>query len=957
MNMQRQGMIAPILSLTLGLALGLTGAAHAGACGGGGPGVFNSWGTGGKIAIGNDYTTPITSTCNVSFTGSANINVAANGFVEPNWIDTTDNNALKPACSVLGTAPKKAVPTGVALERYTLPNFPTDTRAVDIKYTHPDAYISVGDDPSGDLGQGCLDNASATCRPYQFITSGSKWKRWPNVAGSDPAYTSDDGATFPNKAGDPLIISNSVQRVYDEVYAQAAKLYFKYDGAQPYVINSLTVGNSGTELTFEPGDYYFNTFSFTTTIVLNVAGTGNGSGKVNIYVKNAGGSTFVGSGSCINIDGVTTTAQCTAVRAAVNSGVTPAFSLDAQHPEKLAFWFYNGKLTLNDTLFVAASIYNDDPAGEVFFRANNNTTFVGEILSKNIQAYNQGPVYMHYKDTGVFTSLYANAIPPKVGEYSMAPPALPREGATGNYAYIPYQTDAPYLSGHLKAFSLKADGTTNTTAAWDADDEMTVSERTRRLYSTASNGTLTLLNDLDDAAFAAGTSPTVAQIKAYTLDPNHSSGAYLAGRDPNGLMGRPHTTQPVILGSLVLFHSDDGFLYAVDKTSGDLKWGYMPRPLVANLKNYASFFKTHPMEGQIAVLPDSDGSTAGYVVGSAKGGALHYALRVNSDGSLNSRLWLDERAGTNPHRPILLTVGSTKYAIYVADSNKVIRRTLASNPAEQVYDLSNSSTLNGATLTAAPIAVESYVLNNQNVREQYVKLFLGDSKGNAFVANLVSAGSISNSLSLTKVGNIGTGTDVADPILWLEHATKGGANYLTAMSKTRLKAFKYPESDPNWRSGWISYTGGAGYWNEAGTTYTAESTFTPKADHIQKLPDTGATITAKAEIAASVVFLPVQVETATTCDAYLYMYRLDNGKFPSNALYFRTIVTDNVKIGTGPAYTPTVMMLNGRLVLEGHSEQNLAGASGTAPLGLDNPFEFVSPSAGGPSGWRELVNE
>ncbi|MEW5973562.1 MAG: hypothetical protein AB1713_07380 [Pseudomonadota bacterium] len=951
-----------MIALSLGLALTLPGLTHAGACGGGGPGVFASWGTGGKIAIGNDYIPGATSPCLVSFTGSEHINVAASGFVEPTWIDTANNNAMKPACSVLGAAPRRAVPTGVTLDRYPLPAFPTDARAVDIKYTHPDAFISVGDDTSGDP-QGCINNASATCRPYQFITSGRKWKRWPDVQGNDPSYTSDDGAIFPSREGDPLIISNLNQRVYDEIYSQAAKLYFKYDGTQPYVINSLTFGNSGTEITFEPGDYYFNTFSFTTTVVINVADKdsqgrplGNGSGRVNIYVKNADNSTFVGSGSCLNIDGVTTTAQCTALRTAISPGGQPVVNLDAQHPEKLAFWFYNGKLTLNDTVFVAASIYNDDPAGEVFFRANNNTTFVGEILSKNIQTLNQGPVYMHYKDTGAFSAQYANAVIPRTGEYSLAPPALPRQGLTGDYAYIPYQTDTPSLGGHLKAFALKADGTTSTTAAWDADDEMTVAERQTRLYSTDANGNLTLFNNLDAAAFGAGTSPTVAQIKAYTLNPNDSNGAYLAGRDPNGLIGRPHTTQPVILGSLVLFHTDDGFLYAVDKTTGELKWGYMPRPLVAGLKNYASFFKTHPMEGQIAVLPDSDGSTAGYVVGSAKGGALHYALRVNSDGSLDSQVWLDERAGSNPHRPLVMKVGATAYAMYVAESTKVIRRALATNPAEAVFDLSTAT--GGVTLTGAPIAVESYTLNNQNAREQNIRLFLGDAKGNAWTAPIVSGGAVTNSLPLSRVGNIGTGSDVADPVLWLEHATKGGANYLTVMSKTRLKTFKYPEADPSWRSSWTSYAGGSGYWNEAGTSYTAETTFTPKAVHIQKLPDTGATITGKAEIAAGVVFLPVQYETNTVCDAYLYLYRLDNGKFPSNALYFKSIVTDNVKIGTGTAYTPTVTMLNGRLVLEGHSEQNLAASTGMAPLGgLDNPFEFVSPSAGGPSGWRELVNE
>ncbi len=907
MNMTRQTIIATLL----GLASIASGQAFAGACGGGGPGVFNVF-SGGSIEINDADASSFKSptACNVTFSGSSTLNVTSSKFY-----------AGAGNCGV--------TPTGATLGELTLPTFPVNADPYYVRLWTGDTVIAS---PAGE--------STDSNYKYQEQTSG----KWKNTSTGTSHESLLGRITFPTKQDRELIIEHNVHGTIKSSVGPVNKssdtpvIRFRFDPTKsvssPFVIDKIDITNQ-SKLVFDPGTYYIRTMDLGDKSTVEVSGN---SGEVKLYILNTPASSTTGNNSCLNVP------NCDVSASGINA-------------KRLQMYIYNDDFNFGNVVKVAASIYVHN--GDLILKANDRTAFIGEALAQNIVTGNSNVKFI-YQDTGVFNQLYKEAIIPRTGEYSLAPPALPRQGATGDYAYIPYQTDTPSLGGHLKAFALQANGTTRSTAAWDADDEMTVAERQARLYSTASNGNLTLLNSLDDAAFAAGTSPTVAQIKAYTLNPNDSSGTYLAGRDPNGLIGRPHTTQPVILGGLALFHTDDGFLYAVDKTTGDLKWGYMPRPLVAELKNFSGFFKTHPMEGQIAVLPDSDGSTEGYVVGSARGGALHYALRVNSDGSLGSQVWLDERTGTNPHRPMVIKVDSTKYAIYVADGNKVIRRALATNPAEVVYDLSSSSTLDGATLTAAPIAVESYVLNKQDVREQNVKLFLGGSKGNAFVADLVSGGVVTNSLSLSKVGNIGTGTGttVADPVLWLEHATKGGVNYLTLQSKTRLKAFKLPEANLSWRSGWTSYTGGSGYWDKTGTSYTAESTFTPKADHIQKLPDTGATITGKAEIAASVVFLPVQYETETACDAYLYLYRLDNGKFPSNALYFRQVLVDNLRIGTGAAYTPTVMMLNGRLVLEGHGEQNLAGSVGAAPLlGLDNPVEFVSPSAGGPSGWRELVNE
>jgi hypothetical protein len=819
--------------------------------------------------------------------------------------------------------------SGDGVDTMTLPTFLTSTSSVDVTIQNS-AYIKIGN------------------TAYQ-PTNGSWCKN------SSTCYSGSAGITLPsiNSSTQPYVLfDNASASQFDQLTSEVSNypFYFKYSPAgSAYRVNSITLKNSSV-LILEPGDYYIGTLISSGTFYIRVnafdssgKALGDGTGKVKLYLYNSPETKFEnGNGSCINI---------------INCGATIT-STDGEYPQRLQIWVYKNSLKLPYTqgsIQVAASIYVAE--GDLVFNTNSGSTFIGEAVAENVSVYNE-PVYLVYEDTGAFASLYSTSSSIMEGEYSLASSVSPAVTSTGDLMYIPYQTDYyqkddgsySWISGHLKAFAYQSDGSVSSTASWDADDEMTVSDRQSKLWSTDNNGNLVLFASLDDNAFSSTGTPSVSDIIAYTLDPSYHSGAYLANRDPDGMIGRPNTSQPGILGNLVVFQTDDGFLYAVDATSGALKWGYIPRPLVASLKNYSSFFTTHPMNGQIAVLNlDNDsGSTAGYVVGSADSGAIHYALSVDRNGNLDDLLWLDSTSGSNPHRPIVFYIGSTPYAVYVGGTEEVVIRSLASNYSETRYDVSQYLDA-GATLTAAPIGVADYALNSAGTsRYLNLTLFVGDSVGDVYYGTLISSNSIGSHLKLTALGNIGSSSTVSDPVKYIEHATKGSTGYITVQSTTRLKTFRYPESDASWFANWTSYTGGSGYWNDTGSGYTAETTFTPKSEHIQKLPDSGATITDKLSIASGVVFLPVQVESSGSCTASYYLYKLENGVFPTNTTFVGVTVTDNITLGTGNAYTPIFTVLNGEVTGTGLSEQMTSGGGG--------PIRF-SNGPGGRSGWRELRNE
>jgi type IV pilus assembly protein PilY1 len=216
----------------------------------------------------------------------------------------------------------------------------------------------------------------------------------------------------------------------------------------------------------------------------------------------------------------------------------------------------------------------------------------------------------------------------------------------------------------VKAYAVAADGSVSTTAAWDAATLMDATKRQNGLYSTATDGTSILFNSLDDAAFSAAT-PPVATIKSYTLNPSVSAGAYLAGRRNGSFLGSISRGNSLGLvtraidqqrylddtayrtfydgtvktrSEKVLAASDDGFLYAFNQTDGELSWGWMPRSLAKELKDFSAFQGKGFMRGKLDVIDikDSSGNYATYVSGAYKNGLGHYVLKLSSTGLLGA---------------------------------------------------------------------------------------------------------------------------------------------------------------------------------------------------------------------------------------------------------------------------------------------------------------------------------
>ncbi|MGD9663001.1 MAG: hypothetical protein AB7U63_17225, partial [Porticoccaceae bacterium] len=897
---------------------------------------------GGKVGITNQSSyVNETDTCKVSFEGSNNVNVDTSNYYSP-----TGNNQPDGTCDL--------TPTNQTLGKLTLPAFPTDSMAVNIEFSNSEYVIKVAG-----------NQYNRKDGPYRWCGPSDPGNKCANGDSNPNTYTQADGATFPTAAGDPLVISNSSQHVYGDITAVNSPVYFKYDGSDPYVINTLSSTNQSV-LTFEPGTYYIKTFNFYDNGVINVAGSGDGTGKVKLYILNDSSTTFTGNQSCINVVGATTKDQCTAYRSDLGSG-----SFANQDASKLQLYFYNGNVNFGDSVSVSASIYVDK--GDLTFTGNSATSFNGEALAQNIHTSNM-PSYMHYQDTGVFAQLYnaQGALFAFSGEYSKAPAAVPKVSQTGDLAFIPSQiepdgTNTAY-GGYLKAFALNADGTTSASAAWDANTDMTVVKRPLQLYSNTSANAKALMSSLavsDTAAFGGLLVAPVSVLNSI----NGASGT-LGSSQWATVMGLPNEAQPLIYKNSVLFTTSDGYLYSVDRQTGDFNWGWMPRPLLPGLQDYAAFLKSDPMNGQLSATvtsgkledntaDDTTNPKGGLVFGTAKGGAIHYGLNINADGSLGNVAWMDQRDASN--------ATASGYSDLTATSPNAAAPTVFDNGTQVLYVVNNSLVIRPSTSGNASYNAQPNLGGNVITSTPFISsagdLYVGDNKGFIWVASAIASGSNPSFTKLSTDSINGTTTGSSnDAVRYLGIVPMPDATYLFAQSDTRLTVFKEISGSTDWKKAWTSTVGASTLWDDSGNVVAATST-TDKTKYIQTLP-TGAQITAASNVTGGVIFLPVSTENAATCQTQgsLYAFNIENGFFPPNSLYsayyFGSQLTDNITLGTGIALAPQVSVLNGGLYVEGQSQQNAADANGNVAGGLDNPIELKGGAALiGKGDWRELIGQ
>ena len=405
------------------------------------------------------------------------------------------------------------------------------------------------------------------------------------------------------------------------------------------------------------------------------------------------------------------------------------------------------------------------------------------------------------------------------GEVSEIAAGIPVQVTSGDKVFVASNSPLPNSAGHLKAYSVQSNGAVGSAVAWDAATLMDATKRQNKLYSTDASGSKILFNSLDDAAFVAGASPTVAKIKEYTLDPSVDGGAYLAGRANGSWLGAMSRGNDVALltqmnnmglfltdtayrtfynGTIssrsekILVSSDDGFLYAFDQSTGQLAWGWMPRTLAEELKDFSLFQSYAYMRGTVDIIDVKDalGNFATYVIGSYKDGLGQYALKLDSNGNLDSVVWDQDYSGSNTEAP------NHGEKDYFRDANDMTYVTyLVSNNNSQstlvIREITTAATNTSVALNYYATSTPYVIQNFDDASGPAAKtLYLGDVNGNIKRTALLTGGTLDTAANLitalegSTVGQLGA----AEPILFLgaSSSTSGRLYYLRAQSEFRL---------------------------------------------------------------------------------------------------------------------------------------------------------------------------
>ena len=543
--------------------------------------------------------------------------------------------------------------------------------------------------------------------------------------------------------------------------------------------------------------------------------------------------------------------------------------------------------------------------------------------------------------------------------------------------------------GQVVAHTLDSDGEVSDKPIWSFDDgvHMTVSKRQQRLYSTDTEGNIiNFYSDLDDDAFNADANPSAATIREYTMDPSYGDDSpYLGNRKKDSLLGLMGDTSPVLVkapGDAALFHdeeyrkymskhikrapallftSQDGFLYTADATrcdsGGELKWGWMPRQFVDDLKGYTSFPRNEHFKGHFRIVDakDANGVYGSYLIGSAEEGRLHYTMKLaNNELSKTCQdknkkeheydhelgfeklLWEDyaEISKTSPNNaaPVIWRdkdSGRT-YVIYITGKDEDNKLT--------IRDITNGGKIAAAWLefdlekkvSATPLVVKE--------KDNQVYIYFGTDKGQLHrISWTDDVDSIHGKLAWDNNFTDSEQLGEEKPVTYIGYARYQGAEYLRVQSLTRLTVLKRlpPPKDTQeiqlWKKRWSTFTGGA-------TTYSPTEKDTQAIQHLAN----NAEIDSEALIVDGSILLPAYEVDAgeDVCSiggGYFYFFNLDNGLFPSNKFIVdKAVLTDTdydedeqdgennpkVLIGTGRIHDPRFTVFNGLMNVYGHTEDS-----------------------------------
>ena len=580
------------------------------------------------------------------------------------------------------------------------------------------------------------------------------------------------------------------------------------------------------------------------------------------------------------------------------------------------------------------------------------------------------------------TAIGAAVAPPSVGSSSAQEYALTSSPSPG--------------AGSVKAYAVGADGTVaaGTAPAWDAAEMMTTAGRTAALYSTAIDGTaktLSQLATLEPLAFALPATPppcvpNPGVVVAYTANPSHSyttsSGTvctYLAGRRPGWFLGTFSSQNmgrylgppaaAALLGEpgylsyararagrtpMVLYTNNDGFLYATDARSGALLWGWMPRGLLAQLQNYATFQNAQYMNGGFTVVDarDAAGNWATYVVGSLQSGAEHFSLRLDGNGLPAAVVYDTVVAGGSAPGDKAGTVGTVP-----ARQPVQVGRQPGSGVAHAVYVVSagTASTLyevNVATGIGTSAALGFVPSTPLQLDSQAGRLWVGSTLGDVWGGTYTGSAS-SDANSMLRIGstvNPASPSTAVKPVLYAGYAEVKGVPFVYAVNASQITLFGIGPT--GWTPLWAATAGGG--WRYASGAYATSTT-------VAKFMS-GAVTSDLPFVVGGTLLLPSYVPPAAgSCgygSGYYQLYGVAGGSFPSNTITYQGApVSSAVLAGTGAALMPTATVVRigvgGYGVALNPATQIRDAQSGGGPE-IGAPMYAPRGTGSGPIAWRQL---
>ena len=527
---------------------------------------------------------------------------------------------------------------------------------------------------------------------------------------------------------------------------------------------------------------------------------------------------------------------------------------------------------------------------------------------------------------------------------AVAAPVAPISVTDGTSSEYELTSIATPAAGHVQAFPVASTGVATTTASWDAGDltHMSTTLRGTAMKAANASGTIVALSSVDTAAFGLTTPttcvPDVATIIAYTVNPSYAGPGtctYLAGRQsgwPLGVfstqntgrfMGPPasalltarYSTYAGYARGLstrtpaVLFTDSDGFLYSINASTGLLNWAWTSRNILAQLQNYATFASSASTDGGFTVVDamTSGGVWGTYIVGSLQSGAEHFSFALDSSGAPTSVVYdsviatgtsagdLAGATGATPLRqpPVIAYIGNTAYEVYVV--------TVGSTSTLYERDVTSSSAASSSTLASFKVSGVISLDASSNT------LWLGGADGTVRSLRLTGtaatdAGTLTTIATVTKPSTGATMTNV----LYVGYVEVNSIPYVYTATSSEIEVFGVGST--GWVPLWAA-TPTQGY-SWSGTAFGTSSTVTTMTTSsvVSDLPiQTGPGL-----------LVPVFV-VGTACTAglgYYDFFNLADGTFPTtNLTQNGVLVTSDLYVGTGPAFTPSITAISGGIAL------------------------------------------